>query len=154
EGSDGERLGAVLQQQWKRVGVDVSIKGIAHSIYYADKNAGGVLSQGKFDIAYEGWIGGVDPDDIALWACNQRGGFNHSFICDPRIDAAERDALTHYDVATRKAAYDKIQQLLAEDVPVAFLWWARRNDAVANSLQNYHPAPAVTTFWNSWQWAN
>lgn len=154
EEADGERLGAILQQQMRRIGVDVSIKGIAHSIYYADKNAGGILSQGKFDIAYEGWIGGVDPDDIALWACDQRGGYNHSFICDPRIDAAERDALTHYDTATRKAAYDRIQALLATDVPVDFLWWKRRNDSVATSLHNYKPAPAVTTFWNSWQWAN
>ncbi len=154
EASDGERLGAILQQQLRAAGVDLSIKGIAHSIYYADKNAGGILSQGKFDIAYEGWIGGVDPDDIALWACDQRGGFNHSFICDPRIDAAERDALTHYDTATRKAAYGRIQDLLAADVPVDFLWWTRRNDDVANSMHGYEPAPAVTTFWNSWEWTN
>jgi peptide/nickel transport system substrate-binding protein len=154
EANDGERIGAILQQQFRSLGVDLAIKGIAHSIYYADKNAGGVLSQGKFDIAYEGWIGGLDPDDIALWACDQRGGFNHSFICDPRIDAAERDALTHYDLPTRRAAYIRIQDLLAADVPVQFLWWTRRNDLVANSLHNYRPAPAVTTFWNSWQWNN
>jgi peptide/nickel transport system substrate-binding protein len=154
EANDGERIGAILQQQFRPLGVDIIIKGIAHSIYYADKNAGGVLAQGKFDIAYEGWIGGMDPDDIALWACDQRGGFNHSFICDPRIDAAERTALTHYDEKTRRAAYVKIQDLLAEDVPVDFLFFQRRNDLIADSLHGYKPAPAVTTFWNSWQWTN
>jgi peptide/nickel transport system substrate-binding protein len=154
EASDGERLGAILQQEFRKLGVDLSIKGIAHSIYYAGKNEGGILSQGKFDIAYEGWIGGIDPDDIALWACDQRGNFNHSFICDPRIDSAERDGLTHYDVATRRAAYRRIQELLATEVPVEFLWWTRRNDLVADSLKNYKPAPAVTTFWNSWEWTN
>jgi peptide/nickel transport system substrate-binding protein len=154
EANDGERIGAILQQQFKPLGVNLILKGIAHSIYYADKNAGGVLSQGKFDIAYEGWIGGLDPDDIALWACNQRGGFNHSFICDPRIDAAERAALTNYDEAARRAAYVKIQDLLAQDVPVDFLFFQRRNDLIADSLHDYKPAPAVTTFWNSWQWTN
>lgn len=154
EANDGERLGIILQQEFKKLGVDLGVKGIAHSIYYADKNAGGILSQGKFDVAYEGWIGGIDPDDIALWACNQRGGFNHSFICDPNIDAAERDALTHYDLPTRRAAYRRIQELLARDVPVQFLWWTRRNDLVAKSLKGYRAAPAVTTFWNSWEWSN
>ena len=154
EANDGERIGAILQQEFKPLGVDLIIKGIAHSIYYADKNFGGVLSQGKFDVAYEGWIGGMDPDDIALWGCDQRGGFNHSLICDPRIDAAERTALTHYDVPTRRDAYVKIQDLLAEDVPVDFLFFQRRNDLIANSLHGYKPAPTVTTFWNSWQWTN
>ena len=154
EANDGERIGAILQQQMRRLGVDLIVKGIAHSIYYADKNAGGVLSQGRFDVAYEGWIGGVDPDDIALWACDQRGGFNHSFICDPRIDEQERIALTHYDVPTRRAAYRRIQELLAEDVPVTFLWWTKRNDLIANTLKGYKPAPTLTTFGNPWEWSN
>ena len=138
----------------RKIGVDLIVKGFAHSIYYADKRAGGVLSQGKFDVAYVGWIGGVDPDDIALWACDQRGGYNHSFICDPRIDEQERIALTHYDIPTRRAAYRRIQELLAEDVPVTFLWWTKRNDLIANSLKGYKPAPAVTTFGNPWEWSN
>ena len=154
EANDGERIGAILQQQMRKLGVDLVIKGIAHSIYYADKHAGGVLAQGRFDVAYEGWIGGVDPDDIALWACDQRGGYNHSFICDPRIDAQERIALSHYDIPTRRAAYDRIQRLLAEDVPVTFLWWTKRNDLIANTLKGYKPAPTVTTFGNVWEWNN
>jgi len=154
EANDGERIGVILQQQMRKLGVDLIVKGIAHSIYYADKNAGGVLSQGKFDVAYEGWIGGVDPDDIALWACDQRGGYNHSFICDPRIDEQERIALTHYDIPTRRTAYRRIQELLAEDVPVTFLWWTRRNDLIANTLRGYKPAPTVTTFSNPWEWSN
>lgn len=154
EANDGERIGVILQQQMRTLGVELSIKGIAHSIYYADKNTGGVLSNGRFDIALEGWIGGIDPDDIALWGCDQRGAFNHSFICDPRLDAQERIALTHYDESTRREAYRRVQTMLAQDVPVAFLWWQRRNDLIANSLHGYRPAPAVTTFWNSWEWNN
>jgi peptide/nickel transport system substrate-binding protein len=154
EANDGERVGAIVQQQLRAIGVVVILKGVAHSIYYADKTAGGVLGTGKFDLAYEGWIGGLDPDDIALWACDQRGDYNNSFICDPRIDAEERVALTHYDVPTRRTAYRRIQALLAEDSPVEFLWWKRRNDLVADSLKGYQPSPVATTFWNPWEWSN
>ena len=154
EANDGERIGVILQQQMRAIGVDLAIKPYAHSLYYADKHMGGILTNGKYDVAFQGWIGGVDPDDIALWACDQRGAFNNSFICDPRIDEQERIALTHYDEPTRRAAYRQIDTLLAQDVPTVFLWWQKRNDLVANTVQNYRPAPAVTTFWNSWQWTN
>ncbi len=154
EASDGQRIGAILQNELHGIGVELELKPIAHSIIYAAKAAGGILSNGKFDLAYEGWIGGVDPDDDALWGCDQRGDYNHSFICDPRIEEQESIALTHYDIPTRKAAYRRIQELLAEDMPVVFLWWQYRNDVVSKSLKEYKPAPAVTTFWNSWQWSN
>jgi peptide/nickel transport system substrate-binding protein len=154
EASDGQRIGAILQNELHGIGVELELKPIAHSIIYAAKAAGGILSNGKFDLAYEGWLGGVDPDDDALWGCDQRGNYNHSFICDPRIEEQERIALTHYDIPTRKAAYRRIQELLAEDMPVVFLWWQYRNDVVSKSLKGYKPAPTVTTFWNSWQWSN
>jgi peptide/nickel transport system substrate-binding protein len=154
EASDGQRIGAILQEELRGVGVDLQLKPVSHAIIYAAKAAGGVLSNGKFDLAYEGWIGGVDPDDDALWGCDQRGNYNHSFICDPRIEEQEHIALTHYDIPTRKAAYRRIQELLAADMPVVFLWWQYRNDLVSDSLKNYKPAPSVTTFWNSWQWTN
>jgi peptide/nickel transport system substrate-binding protein len=152
--NDGERLGAVLQAEWKKLGVDLTLKGFAESIFFASKQNGGILSNGNFDIAYESWIGGVDPDDSALWDCDQRGGYNHSFICDPRIDAQERIALSHYDHPTRRAAYRRVQQLLAEDMPVHFLWWEYRNDLVSDHLKHYKPSPVVTTFWNSWDWTD
>ena len=151
---DGKRYGPIFQTEMQRIGIEVSLKGFPSSLYYASLQAGGIVASRKFDVAFEGWIGGVDPDDATLWTCDARppGGFNHSFSCDPRIDEQERIAVSHYDRATRKVAYTKIQRLLNEDVPVVFLFWNPRDDVVRDGVGNYRPAPSVTEFWNSWEW--
>jgi ABC-type transport system substrate-binding protein len=86
--------------------------------------------------------------------CNQfpPNGENVYHFCDSRVDAAERVALGTNDRAVRKRAYDTIQAILAERVPVIIAWYSRRL-AVANSdLKNYRPAHAVTSFWNCYEW--
>ena len=30
------------------------------------------MQNGKFDVSYQGWVGGIDPDDRTLWACDQQ----------------------------------------------------------------------------------
>jgi peptide/nickel transport system substrate-binding protein len=151
---DARRFGVLFERWMAQIGVAVTIKLYPTSILEASQGAGGILNNGKFDLALDGWIAGVDPDDSTLWTCDQAppAGWNHSHSCDPRIDAQERIALTHYDRATRRAAYWRIQRLLADDLPVVFLYYAQRNDAVRNGFIGYRPAPAVTEFWNTWEW--
>jgi peptide/nickel transport system substrate-binding protein len=151
---DAKRYAQMLQQAMARVGGQLTIKIYPTSTLESSAGSGGILNTGKFDMAIEGWIAGVDPDDSALWMCDQMppNGYNHSYSCDPRIDAEERIALTSYDQGVRRNAYYRIQQLLVEDVPVVFLYFSKRDDAVSDSLEGYRPAPAVTEFWNTWEW--
>ena len=151
---DAVRYGPVFQSTMKQLGIAINLKGYPDAIYYAAKQAGGILNNGRFDIAYEGWIGGVDPDDRTLWACDQRppGGFNQQLLCDPRVDEQEDIATTSYDQNVRRAAYFRIQHLLNEDLPVIFLYWELRNDDIRDGFSGYKPAPAVSEFWNSWEW--
>jgi ABC-type transport system substrate-binding protein len=120
----------------------------------ASAGAGGVINNGRFDVSLDGWIAGVDPDDSTLWMCDQHPpvGWNRSRSCDRELDQQERIALTHYDRPTRGAAYQRIQELLARDLPAVFLYYSQRNDAVSDGLVGYRPAPAVTEFWNTWEW--
>ncbi len=152
---DGVRYGPIFQNVMRQLGIVVSVKGYPDSLFYAAKQSGGILQNGKFDVSYQGWIGGIDPDDRTLWACDQQppSGYNTSFLCDRRVDEQERIAMTSYDLKTRKAAYARIQELLNADLPVDFLYWSMRNDSVRSELRNYQPAPVVTEFWNSWKWS-
>lgn len=148
---DAKRYAQVFQAAMRSIGAQVSIKTYPTGVL---EGSGGIIDSAKFDIDIEGWVSGVDPDDSALWMCDQQppNGYNHAFACDPRIDAQERIALSTYDLPSRRAAYFRIQQLLAQDVPVVFLYFAKRDDAVRDGLEHYEPAPAVTEFWNTWQW--
>lgn len=151
---DTQRLSPIFQGEMKQIGISIRVKGYSNGLYYAAKPSGGIVQSGNFDIAAQGWLGGVDPDDKTLWTCDERppNGFNAQLLCDSRIDAQERIALTSYDRNIRKTAYQRIQRLLNEDIPVVFLYWTMRNDSVRNSLRGYRPAPTVTEFWNSWAW--
>src|SRR5207245_1805684 len=137
-----------------RVGIDAAIKLYPTSVLFAAKNAGGIVNNGKFDVAWSGWIGGVDPDDATLWTCDQipPNGYNFSQFCDKRVDALEAIAVSSSDPQVRKRAYWRVQSLLNEEVPVDFLFWTHQHDAVRDELQNYRPAPTVTMFSNPWEW--
>jgi len=152
---DSVRLAPIFQSMMRAIGVDVQTKSYPTSLFEAAAADGGILNSGKFDVAHDGWISGVDPDDDTLYACDQvpPAGYNHAFFCDKRIDEQESIALTHYDRPTRARAYSRIDSLLSEDAPYDFLYWTKRDDAVRNTLHGYRPAPSVTEFWNSWQWS-
>ena len=152
---DSVRLAPVFQNMMKQIGVEIEVKPYPTSLMEAAKQAGGILKNGKFDIAHDGWIGGVDPDDETMWGCDQipPAGYNTRFYCDPRIDTQERIGMANFDRRTRAAAYSRINALLAEDAPLEFLYWTKRLDAARDTLHGYKPAPAVTEFWNSWEWS-
>jgi len=144
----------VLQNEWKLVGVKVEIKNYPTVDYFATFGAGGVLQNGKFDAALLSWINGIDPDDSTLFMCDQfpPKGQNIYHFCNHDLDAAERVALSSYDFPTRKAAYDKIQAILADQEPMIISWYVQRQDVANADLKNYKPAHAVSTFWNTWEW--
>jgi peptide/nickel transport system substrate-binding protein len=145
----------LLQQQWRRVGVQLTIKDAPDSVLYAPAADGGVFARGSFDVMVQGWFNGVDPDDSEMLTCGQRApvGDNYTRLCDPRLDSAELRALATYRLADRKKDYAEIQRLVTEDRPMLFLWFAKRVDVANTDLRGYRPAHAVTTLWNTWEWS-
>jgi peptide/nickel transport system substrate-binding protein len=135
----------------KRIGIALTLHPYPYDVFYAQKSEGGILQGGRYDIAITGWVLGSDPDESTLWMCGQRPpeGYNVSHLCDPRVDAAERDALTTYDFEARRHAYWEIQELLAQDVPAIFLTWVDNAFAVRDDVRDFNPGE---NFWASWSW--
>jgi peptide/nickel transport system substrate-binding protein len=144
----------IVQREWQQIGVQGDIKNYISPLFFATMQAGGILQSGKFDTGFFSWLNGIDPDDSTLFMCDQfpPNGQNSYHFCSDKLDAAERVAMTEYDQDKRKAAYQTVQQILAEQAPLAFVWYVRRQDIVNNDLRNYKPAHAVTTFWNTWEY--
>ena len=145
---------ALIQAQWRQAGVDVTIKNFPSGQLYATKSMGGIEQSGKFDVIFENWANGADPDDSILVACSMAppNGWNVYHFCNPALDAAERTALTNYDPRIRRAAYARVQEIMGDGLPFFVLWYQRELDVVNTDLKNYRPAHAVTPFWNPWQW--
>ena len=144
----------LIQAQWRQAGVDVSIKNFPSGQLYATKSAGGIEQSGKFDVIFENWANGADPDESILIDCSMAppNGWNVYHFCNPALDAAERIAVTNYDPAVRRAAYARIQEIANENLPFFVLWYQQELDVVNTDLKNYRPAHAVTPFWNAWEW--
>lgn len=147
-------MGVQIQQDLRKAGVDLQIKTYNYTIFYATKAMGGILNSGKYDLAEYSWISGADPDDSSGWMCDTMppDGNNITHYCSPQFDAAERDALSHFDRARRKKDYAVTQSLLAKDAPAAFLYYQRRRYALNSSLQNFKPN-GISEGWNANAWS-
>lgn len=145
---------AVVQRQWRDLGVDVEIKNYPSDILYEAQASGGIEQNGKFDVAIEQWANGIDPDESILFKCDLAPphGWNIYHFCDRRLDQAEDDALSRYDQTGRKADYAVIQEILTAKLPILVLWYERDQHVINTDFRNFKPAHASTPFWNTWEW--
>jgi peptide/nickel transport system substrate-binding protein len=142
-----------VQSMLRAIGIDVEIKSYLGQVLFATRGQGGVLQNGRFDLAWTGWLAGLDPDQSSIFLSTAQppNGNNESHYVNPAMDAAEHDALTHFDRPTRIAAYKRIEDLIAHDVPTIPVWWPRQIQPVNPDFINFAPNP-VTASWNAYRW--
>ncbi len=148
------RASVLLQAMLKSVGIDIHLRYYPGSVLFAPAGEGGILQGGAFDLGLAAWIAGIDPDDSSNFTCKNRApaGYNYSRYCTAEMDDAQQVALTHYDHPTRKAAYAKVQRLLASDVPEIFFWWNQLLQPMSPDFKGFDPNPVVET-WNAQEWS-
>ena len=154
QGSETARqIGVQVQSDLRAVGIDVPIKTYTYTMLYATKAEGGILNNGKFDLAEFAWVAGADPDDSSQWMCDMAppNGNNSTHYCNARVDAAERAALSTFDRTARKKSYVAIQRQLLQDAPAAFQLYNRRRYAMNPNLQNFKPN-GPSEGWNAYEW--
>jgi peptide/nickel transport system substrate-binding protein len=143
-----------VQAMLKQSGIGSNIKNYPGDVLFAPAGMGGILQLGKFDLSIAGWYAGIDPDDSSQYMCENipPGGYNYSRYCSPEMQAAQTAALTHYDRPSRRAAYFRIQELLARDNPQIFFWWTRQIEPISVDFKGFDPNPVIEV-WNAWQWS-
>lgn len=143
-----------LQAMLAPAGIRAEIKYFPGEQLFAPAGEGGILQGGKFDLSSTGWFAGIDPDDSTQLTCKNvaPAGYNFSRYCNPEMEAAQATALSHYDRATRKVAYAKIQHLIVRDVPEVVYWYDRYMEPISVDFKGFDPNP-VEEAWNAWQWS-
>lgn len=144
----------LLQAALRTIGIASVVKYYPLDMLYAPAGMGGIQHGGKFDLLLYAWYSGVDPDNSSQLTCNNfpPGGYDDMRYCNPAMDAAQADALQHYDTATRKRAYSKIERLLSVDNPALYFWWQRQQEAISVDFHGFDPNPVIES-WNAWQWS-
>jgi peptide/nickel transport system substrate-binding protein len=148
------RRGVVLlQAMLHQIGIEAEVKPYIATLLFAPYGMGGILQTGRYDLAWTGWVAGIDPDNSSQYMCSARppNGNNTTFYCNKQMDAAQELALTSFDLATRKKAYDTIEGLLSSDEPEVPIWWPRQIEPINPDFKGFTPNP-VTESWNAYQW--
>lgn len=131
----------IIQSAFKEIGAPLQYVRYQASALFANRT--GILSIGKYDLSMYAWYWGSDPDISSLYSCAQRPpqGQNFSRYCNPRVDALLEQALTHYDHATRRANYFRIQQLVGHDVPSVVLFQRVDHIIADDRYRHLDPGP-------------
>lgn len=152
----------LVKQEWNEVGVNVTIKLLAPATLFG---SGGPLydphrlsNKTMAAVAYE-WIEGFDPDDQFFWASKEiitpkvSSGGNFDGYTNAQVDQLTNQGLTALSTAQRRKIYDKIQMILAKEVPDVWLYWGSVLSATTTRLHNYKPNPFnYDLAWNSKDW--
>jgi peptide/nickel transport system substrate-binding protein len=116
-----ESLVEVVQQMWNQVGFSVKLSILEPAELISN------LVAGHFQAATSEAYAAVDPDLNYIWFSSTTTGdggslaLNFSRNSDPQIEAALQAGRTTSDQASREAAYKKLNQRLATDLPNLWL---------------------------------
>jgi peptide/nickel transport system substrate-binding protein len=147
ETATGVRVATAIQAALRQRGVDVTIKSVSNAQLFLPRT--GVLAAGTFDMAYVPWTMGADPDDSAVLGCGAPS--NYMRWCDARVERLERAALSSTDASVRKRVYARIARIVAQQVPILFLFNAEYVYAYRTRLHGFAPNAFLPT-WNAYRW--
>jgi len=111
----------VIQQDLRRVGIDLDLRSYEFATLFADVLAG------NFQMFSLQWVSGAlaDPDILRRVFHSEQAppaGFNRGHYRNPEVDRLLAEASNATTEAERKVLYGRVQQLVAEDAPYIPIW--------------------------------
>ncbi len=115
-------IGAALQDQWKKIGVELEVRSLELATLFAD------LTKGNFQLSYAKWVGANnDPDVFALVFSTKRippNGANRGRYRNSRMDEVTDAIRVETDPEKRKQFASEAQKIAAEELPYINLWYS------------------------------
>lgn len=149
-GSDRERTARAIQAQLESIGVEVVLDLAATPVFFGTK-----LPAGDFDLALFGWggvgIGGPEPGwAVEVFRCGGRNNF--AGYCNRQVTRKLLQSQVVVDQKTRMRLLNRVDALLARDVPMIPLfqrpWFLALNPKLRGVVSN--PWEGFT--WNAEDW--
>ncbi len=139
-----ETIAAKLKSDLAEAGIDLTLKPLEQSVYLSEMRAQ------KLPTAFGGWT----PDylDVTMWtdyfALGDRSIAFRMWYSNPEASALAKEIRTTADPVKRKAAVDKLQAVLIEDMPYTMLYQIQTVHAYRSDLKGfkYHPVWFID-FW-------
>jgi peptide/nickel transport system substrate-binding protein len=114
-------IAEVLQDEWKRVGIDLQILPLEFATLYAD------ITRGSFQIYTLRWVGANNDPDIFEYVFSSKkippNGANRGRYRNPELDSLVDQGRVEIDQNKRKAIFSQVQKIVATDEPYLPLWF-------------------------------
>jgi peptide/nickel transport system substrate-binding protein len=114
-------IGAALQEQWRKVGIDLELRPLELATLLSD------AARGNFQLTYARWVGANNDPDIFEFVFSSRrfppDGANRGHYKNPRIDALTDQIHVESNQEKRKQLCSEVQKIIADDLPYIPLWF-------------------------------
>jgi peptide/nickel transport system substrate-binding protein len=135
--------GVIVQRRLAQIGIKVDLRVIEWAAFLKD-----FINKGRFECCILAWTIPPDPDLYDVWHSSNAkpGGLNFTNYKNPELDKLLVEQRKTFDQAKRKTIIDRIQEIMAEDVPYTFLYVADALPIVNARIKGIEPAPAGITY--------
>lgn len=136
--TDATDLAQALRDQLRVVGIDINVRTYEWGTFYQD------LKIGNFQVASGRLVGITDPDiyfDIFSSTRFAPEGRNRGFYSNKELDILLEKGRTTTDFNKRRSIYDKIQEIVANEIPYISLWHLNNIAAYRNGITGYEMYP-------------
>ena len=131
------RLATIYQHQFKKVGIELSIRSYDWGTFYGD------IKNGRFQLYSLAWVG-INTPDIFKYTSHSKsippGGANRGRYINPQVDELIDQAETQQNLADQLKYYVELQRLLLKDLPYVPLWYEDNVLITRKHIKNYRLA--------------
>jgi len=136
-----QSLGQIIQSELKQLGITVTLTPVDPSSEYSDIMNG----QYKMGFNYD-TTDTEDPDEMVSFSAmgGNTGQDTHALFTNwdnPTVDSLAQQAERIFNQASRQALYDRLQVLVDQGAPMAFLYYSPFVYAVSKNVQGFQVFP-------------
>ena len=128
----------IIQRRLGDLGIKVKIRILEWAAFVND-----FINKRRFDATILGWSIPLDPDIYDVWHSSKTGPQELNFISyrNEEVDRLIEQGRSTFDQKGRKKCYDRIQEILAEEQPYAFLYVPDALPIIHARFRGVEPAP-------------
>jgi peptide/nickel transport system substrate-binding protein len=143
------KIAVIIQSHLKKLGITAKIRTVEWTVFLND-----FISKGFFDTMILGWSTTLDPDPHSVWHSDNAvpGGLNFIGYKNAEVDALIEEGRSSFDLGVRKRCYDRVQEILHDEQPYAFLYVPYALPAVHKRFHGLEPVPVMGVDHNLPEW--
>ena len=147
-GDEGRKVAEIIQASLKDIGIQVELRVIEWAALLKE-----YIKKRNFEAVILAWGITPDPDQYDIWHSSKTtpDELNRIGYANPEVDELLEKGRSTCVEADRKQYYDRLQEVLADDQPIVFLYFRDGLPVVSSRIRGIVPAPIGINYnFNEW----